>query len=292
MNKRIIIDASRGGEDIGGNNNGIIEKDYNLKMSNYINKRLKELNIPSSTTREKDDTISIKQRLYKIHSNYGEENDVIIISNALSRKNNGIEIIYAIRNNKTLPEKIIEEIKKLGITNTKIYKKSLPTNPNKDFHQLIRDSKNNESIIIYYGNINNSKEANRLKNTLEELGESVVKGITNYLGVEYINKNIEEFEYTVQKGDSLYSIAKKYNQSVNDIKKINNLTSNLLQIGQKINLLKIVPEETELYYKVQKGDNLYNIAKKYSKDINDIKKLNHLDNNNLTIGMILEIPNE
>ncbi len=42
--------------------------------------------------------------------------------------------------------------------------------------------------------------------------------------------------YTVKKGDNLYSIAKKYNTSVDTIKKKNNLTSNLLSIGQ---LLKI-----------------------------------------------------
>ncbi len=42
--------------------------------------------------------------------------------------------------------------------------------------------------------------------------------------------------YTVQKGDSLYSIAKKFNTTVNEIKTKNNLTSNTLSIGQ---ILKI-----------------------------------------------------
>lgn len=42
--------------------------------------------------------------------------------------------------------------------------------------------------------------------------------------------------YIVQKGDSLYSIAKKYNTTVNDIKAKNNLTSNTLQIGQILNI--------------------------------------------------------
>ena len=42
--------------------------------------------------------------------------------------------------------------------------------------------------------------------------------------------------YIVKKGDSLYSIARAYNTTVADLKKINNLSSNLLSIGQKIKI--------------------------------------------------------
>ena len=45
--------------------------------------------------------------------------------------------------------------------------------------------------------------------------------------------------YTVKKGDSLYSIAKKYSTTVNEIKNKNNLKTNTLQIGQ---VLKIQEE--------------------------------------------------
>ena len=43
-----------------------------------------------------------------------------------------------------------------------------------------------------------------------------------------------DITYVVKKGDSLYQIAKKYNTSVDSIKKKNNLTSNTLSIGQKL----------------------------------------------------------
>lgn len=42
--------------------------------------------------------------------------------------------------------------------------------------------------------------------------------------------------YTVQKGDTLYSIARKFNVNVNRIKEVNNLISNTLYIGQKLQI--------------------------------------------------------
>ena len=45
IEKKVIIDPYRGGEDIGSNIHGIIEKNYNLDLSKYIYKRLKDLNI-------------------------------------------------------------------------------------------------------------------------------------------------------------------------------------------------------------------------------------------------------
>lgn len=41
-------------------------------------------------------------------------------------------------------------------------------------------------------------------------------------------------KYTVQKGESLYSIAKKFNTTVDSLKSKNNLTSNLISVGQKL----------------------------------------------------------
>ena len=65
IEKKVIIDPYRGGEDIGSNIHGIIEKNYNLDLSKYIYKRLKDLNIPVSLTRDKDDTLSIDDRVKK-----------------------------------------------------------------------------------------------------------------------------------------------------------------------------------------------------------------------------------
>lgn len=102
-----------------------------------------------------------------------------------------------------------------------------------------------------------------------------------------------EATYTVQKGDSLYSIARKYNTTVDELKKINNLTSNILSIGQVLKLpTSTVEEESKdvIEYIVQKGDNLYSIAREYNTTIDAIKSQNNLTSNLLSIGQVLKIP--
>ena len=73
----------------------------------------------------------------------------------------------------------------------------------------------------------------------------------------------------VKAGDTLYSIALKLNTTVNDLKQLNNLTSNNLSIGQTLQIPpKDIEEEYELYT-VQSGDTLYRIANRYNLDVND-----------------------
>mgnify|MGYP004527199363 CR=1 FL=1 len=101
--------------------------------------------------------------------------------------------------------------------------------------------------------------------------------------------------YTVKKGDSLYSIAKKYNSTVDQIKRYNNLTSNNLSIGQRITIPCFESGEDQnntvkkVSYEVAKGDSLYSIAKKFGTTVDQIKKDNNLSNNNLEIGQSLII---
>lgn len=96
-------------------------------------------------------------------------------------------------------------------------------------------------------------------------------------------------DYVVKKGDSLYSIANKNNITVDELKKINNLTSNMLSIGQVLKLPTQDKVEEITMYTVQKGDSLYSIAKKFGITVDEIKSLNNLTSNNLAIGEQLMI---
>ena len=87
MNKNIrgiVIDPGHGGEDFGAIGNGIYEKDYNLKISKYMYDRFKELGIPVTLTRDTDISLTPSERANKVLSAYGNNSDVIVISNHLN----------------------------------------------------------------------------------------------------------------------------------------------------------------------------------------------------------------
>lgn len=130
---------------------------------------------------------------------------------------------------------------------------------------------------------------NALANQVLVVGQNLkirknnTSGILECYGDEYIPSN-SFMEYVVVLGDTLYSIAKKYGVSVNDLMKNNNLTSTNLTIGQ---VLKI--PNNNVIYVVKKGDTLYSISKKYGVSVEQLKSNNKLINNNLEIGQQLII---
>ena len=292
MAKKVVIDAGHGGSDPGAIGNDITEKDLTLKISNYIHKRLNELGIENSLTRSGDATLSPTDRVKKILSFYGNGSDVIVLSNHINAGGGeGAEIIYALRNNDNLSKKISESLEANGREVRKYYQRRLPSNPAKDYYFIMRDTPDTESIIIEYGFLDNVSDANKLKNNWQEYAEAVVKGIVNYLGVPY-QEEISEINnyYIVKKGDTLYSIAKKYGTTVDNLKLINNLNSNMLSIGQKLLLAKDPEDNIDNQYIVKKGDTLYSIAKNNNTTVDDIKMTNNLSSNLLSIGQKLLIP--
>ena len=100
-------------------------------------------------------------------------------------------------------------------------------------------------------------------------------------------ENIEYIIYTVKPGDSLYSIARTYGISVNNIMSLNNLNSSLLSIGQTLKIP--ISEEEVISYIVKSGDTLYSIARKYNTTVDNIKQKNNLKSNTLSIGQTLTI---
>ena len=94
--------------------------------------------------------------------------------------------------------------------------------------------------------------------------------------------------YVVKKGDSLYSIALSNNTTVDEIKRINNLTSNILSVGQILSLPNITGDYSN--YTVKKGDSLYSIAREFNTTVSEIKNINNLTSNLLSIGQTLKIP--
>lgn len=91
---------------------------------------------------------------------------------------------------------------------------------------------------------------------------------------------------TVKKGDTLYSISRRYNVPTRDIIEANNLTPPYnLYIGRVLRL------PIAKYHVVAKGDTMYNISKRYNVDMRSLSRTNNLDEPySLNIGQRLVLP--
>ena len=91
---------------------------------------------------------------------------------------------------------------------------------------------------------------------------------------------------TVQKGDTLYSISRRYNVPIKDLINANRLSSPYtLYVGQKLAL------PSKQYHTVQRGESLYGIARMYNVDITTLSKINNLSTPySLAVGQKLLLP--
>lgn len=288
----IVIDPSKGGRESGVTGNGIVEKDYNLLISEYIFNRLKSLGADVKIIRTTDEYISEDDRANKILNAYGNNSKVVALSNMLGNIGSGAEIIYALRNNSNLASALAENLDDAGLTVSKYYQRRSENDTSKDYYNIQKDTGLIETIIVNYGNINNINEATNIKNEWEDYAEAVVKSLANYTNVPYYKEGESQEIYTVKKGDSLWKIANKYNTTVEKLKSANNLKTNTLSVGQKLAIpsISVSPEVSDTYI-VQKGDSLWSIANKFNMTVSELKNLNNLTNNLLSIGQVLKIKN-
>lgn len=96
-------------------------------------------------------------------------------------------------------------------------------------------------------------------------------------------------EYVVKAGDSLWLIAQRFGTTVEAIRQLNGLTTNLLNVGQ---VLKIPAVQSGPYieYTVRPGDTLWLLSRRYDTTVDAIMKLNGLSGDRLSIGQVLKIP--
>lgn len=187
---------------------------------------------------------------------------------------------------------ILNNIESTGQNVRKVYQRRLPSDPTRDYYYILRNTDDLESLIVEYGFIDNSSDVEFLKENYKELAEATIKSVLEYKNIPYKEPDtIITDTYEVVSGDTLYGIAKKLDTSVDELKKINNLTTNILNVGQVLKVpTKLVYIDGTKLYQVKKGDTLYSIAKAYNTDVDTLKSLNNLSQDSLIIGQLLNVP--
>lgn len=193
----------------------------------------------------------------------------------------------------------------LQIGQTIVIPKNQGTNPNSTFTYTVKKGDSLYSIAkMYDTTVQKIIDLNNLRSTSLSIGQKLTLP-ENYPTGDIVLPNY--INYTVKKGDNLYSIARTYNVSVDTIMKDNNLNTNTLSVGQnlKIRISKESMEEVEecfgedytppsststVNYTVKKGDSLYKIAASYGTSVSEIMNLNNLKSTALSIGQELKIP--
>ena len=162
----------------------------------------------------------------------------------------------------------------------------IPTNET-SFLYIVKSGDTLYSISKKYNvSVNEIMRVNNLTNNIIGVGEQLRIPInSNGTSDDYI-------VHTVKVGDNLYSISRKYGVSVDSIKNINNLNSDLLSIGQKLRIPNIVDSDDDYFeYVVKKNDTLYSIAKKFNMSVNELMRINNLETTALSIGQVLNVIN-
>jgi len=206
---------------------------------------------------------------YFMHRNTGDTESIIVEYGFLDSKKDDVS---QIKNNwKNYAEAVVQAVLQyIGYTGG--------TTPKEDVY-IVKKGDTLYGISKRFGiPILEIKQINHLVTDTLSIGQEL-----------YLTTNstpIEGDTYTVKAGDTLYGIASKYNMTVDDLKALNGLSSNLLSIGQ-ILLVSDKNSTPTGEYIVKKGDTLYSIAEQLGTTVDELKRLNNLTSNILSIGQVL-----
>ncbi|MCY8204995.1 peptidoglycan endopeptidase LytE [Bacillus sp. N12A5] len=149
----------------------------------------------------------------------------------------------------------------------------------------------------YDTTISKIKSENHLRSDIIYVGQTL--SINGKSSSSKSSSSSSSSTYKVKSGDSLWKISKKYGMTVNELKKLNGLKSDLLRIGQVLKLKgstssssssssKVSSSSTSTY-KVKSGDSLSKIASKYGTTVSKLKSLNGLKSDLIYVNQVLKV---
>ncbi|MCY9003268.1 N-acetylmuramoyl-L-alanine amidase [Peribacillus frigoritolerans] len=268
---KIFIDPGHGGKDPGAVGNGLKEKDITLKIANKVKSMLegyKDVSVKMSRTGDAFPSLSART---KAANEWGANIFLSIHINAGG--GTGYEdYVYTSASSKAKEYQSTIHAEIMRIIDMKDRGKKSAN------YQVLRTS-SMPAVLTESGFIDNAGDAAKLKTSvfIEKLAKGHVNGLVKAFNLKKkaAAKNVEtSTSYTIVKGDTLYSIAKKFGTTVDILKSLNTTVKpHSLQLGQKL----VVSGSTATYHTVVKGDTVSALAAKYRSTIKHIKEWNKLD---------------
>ena len=298
-NLQVVIDSGHGGTDPGAvSSSGVREKDLTLMISQYMYDEFQKRGVPVTLVRSVDETVSPTERVNRILAAYGDNPNVVIISNHINAAGSaiqgaeGAEVIYALRDDSKLALNILTSLGNAGQKMRKFYQRRLPSDTSKDYYFIHRNTgSNTHPVIVEYGFIDNPEDLAKIQSNYKEYVDAVVDAvIATAEGKTISSMPLDGNYYVVKNGDSLWKIANMYGITVDELKKLNNLTSNNLSVGQVLEIPDTSFNNSDFEtYTVKAGDSLWKIANMYGLTVAELKSLNGLSSDNLSIGQVLKV---
>lgn len=165
------------------------------------------------------------------------------------------------------------------------------TASNVEYDQVILDGKPAYMNVVT-GEIVSTKPNTTSNNRFDTSTSTDTKEVANA-------NTITTNTHMIAKGETLYSISKKYGVTVAQLKELNaNIDMNALSVNQKLIVKKSIPDAVinttfdtnpSKTYTVNKGDTLYALSKKFNTTVGDLMTKNNLTSSLLSIGQNLII---
>ena len=183
----------------------------------------------------------------------------------------------------SLGRAVLEELKKIGPLHKKTVQKA---------GFVVLKSPDIPSVLIEMAFISNPLEEKRLTNIgyQKKLALAVYEGILKYS----VGESSEKFEmvfrtHKVVRGDNLSDLGARYSVSINDLKKMNNLDSNLLFVGDTIKIPTLGGRSFREHHIIS-GDTLSDLGVRYGVSVSSLKKFNGLRTEKVYVGDIIRVP--
>lgn len=101
--------------------------------------------------------------------------------------------------------------------------------------------------------------------------------------------------HIVRRGESLWTISKKYGVSIRELKEANQLRKTSLSIGQRLDIPgegrdSLGKGQSEIFHIVRRGETLWSISQRYGQSIQEIKRANNMRRNTIHPGKKIRIP--